>query len=432
MHPMIKPALRRGWQDRQTVRFGVTPPHAVLLGPLDSATETFLALLDGTRGLPALRAAAGRLGMPPGAADRVARRLADAGLLEDATADRAAAARISERLRPDLAAQSLLTHEPGGGLGRLEARRAARVQVRGAGRVGAGLAVALAQAGVGRVEVVDGGRVEPADTAPGGIPAGYTGRRRDGAARAVVRAAQPWRSDADRGRRPEGARLVVLAPRDGVRAYVPDPDPAASAMDGEVPHLYAGVVEATGFVGPLVLPGVSACAECLLRHRTRREPSWPLLVGQWRNARTPGVPACDAALAVAVAGLAAATALAYLDDPASTPAGVRSELSLPTLDMRREDVLPHPECPCGAAAAAGGADGAGRTAEAGHRPERRGTAAAEHDGAARVPERRVPEQRVPPRGRPGREVPGRADRRVGEPVEAAGRRTAAGAGRAVT
>ncbi|WP_245245823.1 ThiF family adenylyltransferase, partial [Streptomyces lonarensis] len=359
---MIKPALRRGWQDRQTVRFGVTPPHSVLLGPLDSATETFLGLLDGTRGLPALRAAAGRLGMPPGAADRVARGLAEAGLLEDATADRAAAARISERLRPDLAAQSLLTQQPGGGLGRLEARRTARVLVRGAGRVGAALAVALAQAGVGLVEVVDGGRVEPGDTAPGGIPAGYSGRRRDGAARAVVRAARPWRADSGQEARGDGARLVVLAPRDGVRAYVPDPDPALSAMDGEVPHLYAGVVEATGFVGPLVLPGVSACAECLLRHRTRSEPSWPLLVGQWRNGRTPGVPACDATLAVAVAGLAAATALAYLDDPDSTPAGVRSELSLPALEMRREELPPHPECPCGAADAAASAAPAGGAA----------------------------------------------------------------------
>jgi hypothetical protein len=56
MHPMIKPALRRGWHDRGTVRYGVTPAHSVLLGPLDGPTETFLTLLDGTRGLPALRA----------------------------------------------------------------------------------------------------------------------------------------------------------------------------------------------------------------------------------------------------------------------------------------------------------------------------------------------------------------------------------------
>ncbi|WP_146056995.1 TOMM precursor leader peptide-binding protein, partial [Streptomyces sp. SM14] len=189
-------------------------------------------------------------------------------------------------------------------------------------------------------------------------------RRRDGAARAVVRAALPWRGAAEE--RPEGTRLVVFAPRDGVRAYVPDPDQAESVTAAGVPHLYAGVVEATGFVGPLVVPGVSACAQCLLKHRARREPSWPLLVGQWRNGRTPGVPACDAALAVTVAGLAAATALSFVDDSPAAPVGIRSEISLPGLEMDRRELPPHPECPCGAGRTPdGGRRGGAESAEPG-------------------------------------------------------------------
>ena len=49
MHPMVKPALRRAWRERQTVQFGVTPAHAVLVGPVDTATGAFLELLDEAR-----------------------------------------------------------------------------------------------------------------------------------------------------------------------------------------------------------------------------------------------------------------------------------------------------------------------------------------------------------------------------------------------
>ncbi|MDT0342566.1 ThiF family adenylyltransferase [Streptomyces litchfieldiae] len=350
MHPMIKPSLRRSWRDKHTVRYGVTPAHSVLFGPLDSATESFLSLLDGTRPLPALRDAAAALGLGRGAADRLAAQLAAAGVLDDATAEREAAAQITERLRPDLASLSLLRPDPGDGLRRLTARRRARVQVRGAGRVGAAVATALAQAGVGAVEVVDGGRVEPEDLAPGGLRPEHAGQRRAAAMAGLVRACAPWRGK-PREEPPEGLRLVIFAPRDGLTAYAPDPAPAEEVLAAGIPHLYAGVVEATGFVGPLVLPGATGCAGCLLRTRARSEPCWPVLVAQWRNARRPGVPACDGPLATAVAGLTACAALGFLDGSAPQGPASRMELALPGLSMSSTPVEPHPECPCGAAQA---------------------------------------------------------------------------------
>jgi bacteriocin biosynthesis cyclodehydratase domain-containing protein len=352
MHPLIKPSLRRGWRDRQTVRYGVTAAHSVLFGPLDSATESFLSLLDGTRGLPALREAAGALGLGRRAADALIAQLAEAGVLDDATADREAAGQVSEALRPDLASLSLLHPSPGEGLRRLAARRHAWVQVRGAGRVGSAIAATLAQAGVGAVEVVDGGRVEAPDTSPGGVRAEHVGERRDAAARRVVRAAVPWGRGPGRGPgrgRQDGARLVIFAPRDGITAYAPDPELAEPVLRAGTAHLYAGVVEATGFAGPLVLPGMTGCAGCLLRDRARREPGWPLLVGQWRNARPRGVPACDAALASAVAGLTACVALGHLDGSAPPAPSTRTEVALPELSVASHTIEPHPECPCGAA-----------------------------------------------------------------------------------
>ncbi|MEU6594652.1 TOMM precursor leader peptide-binding protein [Streptomyces sp. NPDC046881] len=360
MHPVVKPALRRGWRDLDTVQFGMTPAHAVTLGPMDTATGSLLDLLDGTRGLPLLREEGRRADIPPHQVDALVERLAHAGLVDDARGGGPAAdalrekTDVLERLRPDLASLSLLTPEPGGAPARLAARRALRVRVHGAGRVGALLASVLSGAGVGEVDVRDAGRVEPWDVAPGGLPAESLGDRRDAAARAAVRRAAPDRPprhahSPGSGAEDPGLSLVIFAPRDDAAVHAPDPLTAEPLMTAGTPHLYAGVVEGTGVVGPLVLPGESACTGCLHRDRADRDPAWPRLVAQWRSGRARRVAACDLALATAVAGLAAAHALAFLDGGSPSGAGTRWEVSLPGLHWHARPVRPHPECDCGAA-----------------------------------------------------------------------------------
>ncbi|MFC8065013.1 TOMM precursor leader peptide-binding protein [Streptomyces sp. NPDC057293] len=360
MHPMVKPALRRGWRDLNTVQFGMTPAHALTLAPVDTATGSFLELLNGTRGPKLLREEGHRMDLPEGHVDRVVERLARAGLLDDATGGGPAADALREkkevldRLRPDLASLSLTTSEPGDAITHLAARRDMRVSVRGAGRVGAVLAGLLSGAGIGDVDVRDGGRVEPWDVAPGGLPADSVGDRRDEAARRVVRRAAPDRpprrgpatqSEADTA----GFSLVIVTPRDDVAVHTPDPVAAESLMASGIPHLYAGVVEGTGVVGPLVLPGETGCAGCLHADRTDRDPAWPRLVAQWRSGRRPEVRPCDLTLAATVAGLAAAHALAFLDGGSPSSTGVRWEVSLPGLRWQSRPVRAHPECPCAAA-----------------------------------------------------------------------------------
>ncbi|MYU61330.1 ThiF family adenylyltransferase, partial [Streptomyces sp. SID69] len=120
MHPVLKPALRRGWRDLGTAQFGMTPAHALTLGPMDTATSRFLDLLNGTRGLPLLRAEGRRLKLPDGRVDTLVDRLARAGLVDDARGGGPAAAalrartEVLRRLRPDLASLSLTVPEPGG------------------------------------------------------------------------------------------------------------------------------------------------------------------------------------------------------------------------------------------------------------------------------------------------------------------------------
>ncbi|MFD9905449.1 ThiF family adenylyltransferase [Streptomyces sp. NPDC059063] len=373
MHPILKPTLRRGWRDLNTVQFGVAPAHARVLGPVDTATGSFLTLLDGTRGLPLLREEGSRMGLPDGHVDKLLHRLAQAGLLDDATGGGPAAdalrARtdVVDRLRPDLAALSAVTPGPTDGIRKMAARRATRVRVRGTGRVGAVVAAILSGAGIGQVDVMDGGCVEPWDIAPGGLPADSVGQRRDAAARRTARHAAPGRpprhpenrenrggrgdTRGNKGERADGERplsLVVLTPRDGLDAYAPAPSSAEPLVAAGTPHLYAGVIEGTGVVGPLVLPGSTACAGCLALNQTDHDPAWPRLLAQWHSGRQRHVPACDLALSTTVAGLAAAHALAFLDGAEPAVAGVRWLTSTPGYQWRAHSTPAHRSCPCGA------------------------------------------------------------------------------------
>jgi bacteriocin biosynthesis cyclodehydratase domain-containing protein len=204
---------------------------------------------------------------------------------------------------------------------------------------------------VGDVDVRDGGVVEPWDVSPGGLPPASVGERRSDAARRAVRGAAPERGRAAGGEPDaagQGLSLVVLAPRDGLGAHAPDPGAAADLITSGIPHLYAGVVEATGVVGPLVLPGSTPCAGCLAQARTDRDAAWPRLMAQWCSGRQRQVVAGDTALTASAAALAAAHALAFLDGGLPASAGARCELAAPSLDWRTVPLAAHPRCPCGA------------------------------------------------------------------------------------
>lgn len=361
MRPMLKGALRRSWRDRESVQFGVDPVHAVVLEPVDGPAAGFLDLLDGTRSTETVTRDAAALGLTPERVRRLLGLLAEGGVLDDASAHAALSGALRhrtaalDRLRPDLAALSVVHPEAGGAAARIRHRTASRVRVRGAGRVGAALAAVLSAAGVGAVDLVDAGRVEPWDVAPAGIPAEHIGDRRDAAGRGAVRRAGPGVSPryGPGERAAPGTSVVVLAPRDGLLAYAPDPDEARELVAAGVPHLYTGVLEGTGLVGPLVLPGRTACGECVGLLLADGDPAWPRMLAQLGSGRRSAVPACDIALATAVAGLAAAHVLALLDGRLPPSAGARVELSLGRLSTRVRPLPGDGRCGCGARARPG-------------------------------------------------------------------------------
>src|SRR4051794_40054408 len=132
MRPLLKPALRRLWRDRETLQLGLDPSRAVLLIGLDPATTRFVELLDGTRDLAGIWEVADRVGLGRARARSVLDLLAAEGVLEDASGRPTPVptpAHERARLGPDLTSLALVRGSGGAGLAALEHRARAVVAV---------------------------------------------------------------------------------------------------------------------------------------------------------------------------------------------------------------------------------------------------------------------------------------------------------------
>lgn len=340
MRPVLTPAARRLWRDATTVQLGHGTSRAAVLAGIDPGARAALALLDGTRDDDELARDAAAVGCPPGRLTELLDLLRGTGLLDDASDDRSALLPLApaerQRLGADLSSLALVRGD--GGLPAARHRRTTRVLVVGAGRVGAPLAAMLGTAGIGSVEVLDESTTVPEDTGVGGLQLSDVGRSRGQAARERLHRSIPSLVAGA----PSEADLVVLAPSR------PDQlDEARRAVGPTTPHLLAEVRATVGVVGPLVLPGRSACLTCLDLTRTDLDPQWPSVAAQLASpSRTR--EACDGPLAVMVAAQAALQVLALVDgttDPAAV--GGTLELELPDWRWRRRSWPIHDACDCG-------------------------------------------------------------------------------------
>jgi len=299
VRPVLKPGLLPVWRDRDTLQIGIDPRRAVALTGMSDAGY-MIGLLDGSRDRAQVIAAAAGRGIPAELAERILTLLAAGGALDDfpAGAYRVMPRQLRTRLAPELAAASLAHGDGDGGARVLARRRAAYVAIYGGGRLGSGIAELLTASGIGEVASAD--------------PAG------------------PARPD-----------LAVLV---GIQV----PELAARLMRDQIPHLAVSASEAIGVVGPLVVPGRSACLRCLDLARTDRDPAWPLILAQLTG-RQPDPPACDATLAAAVAAQATAQLLTCIDRPGRSGPVTNGtlELVLPAWQWRRRTWLPHRDCACG-------------------------------------------------------------------------------------
>ena len=340
MRPVLTPGVCSLWRDPSTLQLGRGSGRSAVVRGVDPSLRAGLHLLDGTLERAQLvRSASVAHGCRPEQLETLLDLLDHSGLLDDAGQDRASLQALTPQERARLSADtaSLALVRGDGGLPAIELRRAARVVVVGAGRVGVPLSLALAAAGIGAVDVVDEGVARAEDTGAGGLPLEAVGRRRGQAARELLHRTAPSMPQASIDR----ADLVVLAD-----AHTePHAHGRELLLDG-IPHLRAEVRDSTGVVGPLVLPGRTPCLRCLELTRCDLDPAWPALAAQLSNAGADPA-ACDGPLALAVAAQGAMQVLAMVDgtmDPAAL--GGTLEMALPDWRWRRRSWPVHPDCGC--------------------------------------------------------------------------------------
>jgi len=329
------------WRDRETVQIGVDPRRAVALSGLGKAAAV-LTLLDGARDTDEIIRTAQSYGINREATCHVLGLLSEAGVLQEHPAQlhRALPDYLRARLAPEMACATLAYSGTDGGARVMEHRRCAHVRVHGGGRVGACVATLLAASGVAQVSCADAGIAGPGDLAPGGLGEADLGAPRAAGVGAAIGRAAPEARTSDNGTTPDLVVLTGSGPR--------DQELVRGLSLNRIPHLAVHAAEAIGVVGPLVVPGKSACLRCVDLVKAAADPAWPRILAQ----AGPASPeACDIVLAAATAALASAQALAFLDGAGPEPAAANGtlELVLPSWQWKRRTWPAQLACSCGAA-----------------------------------------------------------------------------------
>ncbi len=336
MPPVLLPAypvLLRGLhvleRGPDEIQIGLDPRHGVTITGLPARIVAALRKLDGKRATEDVLLAESEHREQ---FETVLRQLTALGLVTDAGKP----SRTPPR-RCETGLWSLRAKHHQGALA--ERRRNALVAVQGDGRLAVAVAVLLAYAGVGHIDLRLSGVVGKEDLGSGFTEAELGAPRRQALAEVLKRVDPRLRTAriVD-GRVPE---LVLLTD-----AVVPAPEIVAELADEGVTHMPVRVRDGTGIVGPLVVPGRSSCLRCADLHRTDLDPCWPRVAGQLAGRHlTPDLGAVQACAALAVA-----QAMRLLSPAELAPPTWNATLEIDAFDgrIRHRGWPPHPRCGCGA------------------------------------------------------------------------------------
>jgi bacteriocin biosynthesis cyclodehydratase domain-containing protein len=134
-----------------------------------------------------------------------------------------------------------------------------------------------------------------------------------------------------------------------VSHYATAPPRAAPWISDDVPHLLVEFGDRSIRVGPLVVPGATACAACLETARIEADPCWPALAAQLSGRLAPTADAVGASIAAALAVTALSGHLAQIiarPGDAASCVRVRGTGLMEPLSVTVEAVRPHPRCGC--------------------------------------------------------------------------------------
>lgn len=316
------------WHGATQVRIGTDPRWAVTLADLSPAAARALRTAPMGADERTLRRGFEGEHVPQSEVDAVLGHLRSAHLLVDGASNDS----------PDTTAWGLVRAD-GDGAAVLERRARARVRVCGLGRLGAGLALTLAKAGVGRIELDDDVPVTVHDAGWAGLGPTDVGVSRAVAVGRAVREAAPRVRTAWPGI--GRVDLVVL-----VEHGTADPLRYRPLLAAGVAHLSVVIREASVLIGPLVVPGTTACLRCVDLHRADLDADWPAVAAQLAVGAGSPSRGEETTLASVAAALAAAQVIAQVDGRPSTVRDAALEVALPDVLPRRLSWAPHPRCGC--------------------------------------------------------------------------------------
>ena len=237
-----------------------------------------------------------------------------------------------------------------------ERLREARIAVLGVGGLGGWAAWALACCGVGEMWLVDGDRVEvsnlnrqilytEADIGLLKVEAAAARLRAFDSTMRVTSTARRLESQVEIADFIAGADVVIDAidwPAFDVERWC-----NAACFEAGIPYITMSHFPPVARVGPLYIPGVTGCLACQEISYRREYPLFDLAIEQRRAKPCPAAtlgPACG--LIGGQVGLEVEHLLTGLCEPSTLGAGHIYDLR--TMEVKREQVVPEPDCPvCG-------------------------------------------------------------------------------------
>ena len=119
--------------------------------------------------------------------------------------------------------------------------------------------------------------------------------------------------------------------------YVLDPALHGLWLRRDVPHLPVILGDSSAAIGPLVVPGRTACLLCLQRHTTDADPAWPAIASQLWGRRSPAETELVASEVAAIVARMVVSGSAPSDQVVIDAA---------TGEQSRQAFDVHPECGC--------------------------------------------------------------------------------------
>ncbi|HEU4350146.1 MAG TPA: ThiF family adenylyltransferase [Actinoplanes sp.] len=343
LRPTLVPGLARSWRGPRTLQLGADPNRAVLIDLPDPRGVAVLDLLDGSRSERAVLTRSSEHGLSAADARELIDTLQAAGFVVPAHTVRPPepwlsgevaalavggippAAALRSPVPPVSSAPPSLTPAQV-----LRQRAASRVSISGRGRLGAPVAVALAEAGVGHIHPDLPGAVTAAELPGGPLRGADIGQARaEAVGSALIRASPQIET---RAVRRGAAALVIQLGYDQPVALL-----ATAHLRRRQPHLALAMREGVAAIGPLVPATGRPCLNCLDLHRHERDPD--------RAEFLPTSEPCAVTTVMAAAAFAAAEALTFLDGGTPDTLGATIEIAAAGR-FRRRTWHPHADCGC--------------------------------------------------------------------------------------